>query len=66
VVIRETGVVSDQFAGVAMSMKAIALFLIVGVGLLLFLGLRTTNSAQAADGNCYSSGQGPSQPTICN
>jgi hypothetical protein len=49
-----------------MTVKAIALFLIVGAALLLFVGLRTSNSAQAADSNCYSDSRGPAQPTICN
>ncbi len=48
-----------------MRLKAIAFLLIVGVSVLLFVGLRKDNRADAAAGNCYSAAQGPSTPTIC-
>ncbi len=48
-----------------MNTKAIAVVLIVGLSVLLAIGLRTANRADAAVGNCYSDGPGPSTPTIC-
>jgi hypothetical protein len=49
-----------------MNRKATAVVVIVGLSVLLFLGLRSNNRADAAAGDCYSDGQGPSTPTICN
>jgi hypothetical protein len=48
-----------------MPLKAIALALILGVTLLLFVVVRKDSRAEAAAGNCYASAQGPSSPTIC-
>ena len=49
-----------------MNRKTTAVVVIAGLSVLLFLGLRTSNRADAAAGDCYSDGQGPSTPTICN
>lgn len=49
-----------------MNRKATAVVVIVGLSVLLFLGMRAGNRADAAAGDCYSDGQGPSTPTICN
>jgi hypothetical protein len=49
-----------------MPFKAIAFVVIVGLSILLFVTIRNDNRADAAGGNCYASGQGPSAPTICN
>lgn len=49
-----------------MRVKAIAFVLIVGLGVLLFAVMRAGNRADAANGNCEASAQGPSTPTICN
>jgi hypothetical protein len=49
-----------------MRVKAIAFVLIVGLSLLLFMTMRSTNRADAAGGNCYSEAQGPNAPTICS
>lgn len=52
--------------GVAiMPLKAIALAVILGLTLLLFIAVRKDSRAEAAAGNCYASAQGPSSPTIC-
>ena len=51
--------------GVIMRIKAIAAAVIVVAGIVLAVGLRTVNRADAAGGNCYSAAQGPSTPTIC-
>ena len=48
-----------------MRTKAIAAAVIVSLGIVLAIGLRTVNRADAAGGNCYSAAQGPSTPTIC-
>lgn len=48
-----------------MPIKALALVLVVGLTVLLFLEFRKDNRAEAAAGNCYASAQGPSSPTIC-
>ena len=48
-----------------MPLKAIALIVILGVTLMLFMAVRKDNRAEAAAGNCYASAQGPSSPTIC-
>jgi hypothetical protein len=49
-----------------MRVKAIAFVLIVGLGVLLFVGMRSSSRADAANGNCEASAQGPSTPTICS
>jgi hypothetical protein len=49
-----------------MNRKAIALVLIVGLGIALVAAFRTTNRADAAAGNCYADSSGPAEPTICN
>ena len=48
-----------------MRLKAIAFLVIVGLSALLFVALRKDNRADAAQGNCYASAQGPASPTIC-
>jgi hypothetical protein len=48
-----------------MQFKAIAVAIIVGLSILLFVGLRRDNRADAAAGNCYAAAQGPSAPTVC-
>ena len=48
-----------------MPLKAIALAVILGVTLALFMAVRKDNRAEAAAGNCYASAQGPTSPTIC-
>jgi hypothetical protein len=48
-----------------MQFKAIAFLVIVGLSLVLFVAMRKENRADAAAGNCYTSAQGPSSPTIC-
>lgn len=48
-----------------MRFKAIAFLLIVGLSVVAFVAMRKDNRADAAAGNCYASGQGPSSPTIC-
>ena len=48
-----------------MNTKAIAVVLIVALAIVVGMVLRTANRADAAAGNCYSEGQGPSEPTIC-
>ena len=48
-----------------MQFKAIAVLVIIGLSILLFVGLRKDNRADAAAGNCYAAAQGPSAPTVC-
>jgi hypothetical protein len=49
-----------------MRVKAIAFAVIVALGIISVVALRTANRADAAAGNCYSDAQGPSNPTICD
>ncbi|HEX4801177.1 MAG TPA: hypothetical protein VFU91_08375 [Sphingomicrobium sp.] len=49
-----------------MRVKAIAFVLILGLGALLFVAMRTSSRADAANGNCEASTQGPSSPTVCS
>ena len=49
-----------------MRTKLIAIALIAGLALVLAIGLRTANRANAAASDCFSDSQGPSTPTICN
>jgi len=49
-----------------MSSRTITSVLIAAFVLLLAIGLRKTDGADAAAGNCYADGPGPSTPTICN
>lgn len=49
-----------------MSMKAIAVAVVVGLAVVLAMALRTSNRADAASGNCYAATAGPSTPTICS
>lgn len=49
-----------------MKRKAIAIVVIAGLTVALATALRTANRADAAAGDCYSDGQGPATPTICN
>lgn len=48
-----------------MSKKAIAFVVIIAASVVLAMGLRSTNRADAAAGSCYSDSQGPDTPTIC-
>jgi hypothetical protein len=48
-----------------MHLKAIAVLVIIGLSILLFVGIRKDNRADAAAGNCYAASQGPSSPTVC-
>jgi len=48
-----------------MQFRAIAIAVIVGLSVMLFVAIRKDNRADAAAGNCYASAQGPSAPTIC-
>lgn len=48
-----------------MQFRAIAVLVIIGISLLLFVGMRKENRADAAAGNCYAAAQGPSSPTVC-
>jgi hypothetical protein len=54
------------FRIIAMNTKAIAVLLIIGLAFVLGVVLRTANRADAAAGDCYSEGPGPSEPTICS
>jgi hypothetical protein len=49
-----------------MRVKAIAFLVIVAASAALFVAMRGENRADAAAGNCYSSAQGPSTPTLCS
>ena len=49
-----------------MRTKVIASAVIVAAGVLLFVGMREVNKADAAGSDCYSAPQGPSTPTLCN
>jgi xanthine/uracil permease len=49
-----------------MRTKVIAFGVIVGLALVLAMGLRMVNRADAARSDCFSDSQGPSTPTICN
>jgi hypothetical protein len=49
-----------------MRVKAIAFVLILGLGVLLFVAMRSGSRADAANGNCEASAAGPSSPTICS
>jgi hypothetical protein len=48
-----------------MAFKTIAFLCVIGISVLLFVGLRNEQRAEAATGNCYTTAQGPSSPTIC-
>ena len=49
-----------------MQFKAIAVLVIIGLSILLFVGMRKENRADAAAGNCYAAAMGPSSPTVCD
>jgi len=49
-----------------MNMKSAAFVLIIGLAIALAVGLRTTNRADAAAGDCYADSKGPAEPTVCN
>jgi hypothetical protein len=51
---------------IAMRKKVIAVGVVVGLAVVLAMGLRTINRADAAASDCFSDTQGPSTPTICN
>lgn len=51
--------------GCVMQRKSVAVAVIVGLSVILFIAMRNENRADAANGNCYASAQGPSAPTIC-
>jgi hypothetical protein len=48
-----------------MNTKARSAALIIGLAIGFGVVLRMANRADAAAGDCYSEGQGPSEPTIC-
>ena len=48
-----------------MNTKTIAVALTIGLAVVLGVGLRTANRADAAAADCYSAAQAPSAPTIC-
>lgn len=48
-----------------MQIKALAVLVIIGLSIVLFVGIRKENRADAASGNCYAAAQGPSSPTVC-
>jgi hypothetical protein len=48
-----------------MQFRAIAVLVILGLSILLFVGMRKESRADAAAGNCYAAAQGPSSPTVC-
>ena len=48
-----------------MRRKSVAVAVVVGLSVILFMAMRSENRADAAAGNCYASAQGPSAPTIC-
>ena len=48
-----------------MGKRAIAVVVIIAA-VILAVGLRSANRADAAAGSCYSDGSGPDTPTICN
>ena len=48
-----------------MRKKGFAVAVIAGLSVILFVAMRSENRADAANGNCYASAQGPSAPTIC-
>jgi hypothetical protein len=60
------GVIEPSPRGAFMRVKLFAFVLIVGSGAMLFVAMRSANRADAANGNCEASAQGPSTPTICN
>lgn len=49
-----------------MSMKAIAVMVVVGLAVVLVITMRTSSRADAAAGDCYAATSGPATPTICN
>ena len=46
--------------------KALAIVVVVALSVLLVVGYRTMNRADAAAGDCYSDAPGPATPTICS
>ena len=48
-----------------MRRKSVAVAVIAGLSVILFMAMRSENRADAAAGNCYASAQGPPAPTIC-
>lgn len=48
-----------------MQIKALAVLVIIGLSIVLFVGIRKESRADAASGNCYAAAQGPSSPTVC-
>ena len=49
-----------------MRVKAIAVLIVVAVSAGLFVLFHDSSRADAAGGDCYSDGAGPSTPQICN
>ena len=49
-----------------MKTKATATAAIVGLAVLLAVGLKSANRADAATGSCFAQGPGPSEPTVCD
>jgi len=48
-----------------MKTKSIAVMVILAASAALFVAMHHENRADAAVGNCYTDGSGPSTPTIC-
>jgi len=48
-----------------MRVKAIGIIAVLVLSVALFVAIRNNNRADAAVGNCYTDGQGPAAPTIC-
>jgi hypothetical protein len=49
-----------------MRMKALAFVVILAASVALFVAVRSSGRADAANGNCYSAAAGPTTPTICS
>ena len=48
-----------------MRRKKVIAAVVIGLAVMLAVGLRTANRADAAGGDCFSDSAGPSTPTIC-
>jgi hypothetical protein len=48
-----------------MGKRLFAIAIVASLSVMLFVAIRSENRADAAAGNCYTSAQGPSAPTIC-
>ena len=52
--------------GCSVNRKAIGFVVVVGLAVLLVVGVRTANRADAAKSDCFSDSDGPAAPTICD